>query len=203
MRWILVCGGEFAAEKFCIEEGDALVGVDSGYAKIKDLAEVDCVVGDFDSLGYVPEGVKVLRHDPVKDYTDTQLALEYAVQNGAKECVVYGGLGGRVDHTLANLQTGYAFALKGVRVRFIGKDCTAFYITDKAELYGEEGRFFSLFAMDKAEKVSIKGAKYEISGIDIDNTYPLGVSNAFTGEKCSVSVKSGVLLAIIDDAGVV
>ena len=136
-------------------------------------------------------------------YTDTQLALEYAMQNGAKECVVYGGLGGRLDHTLANLQTGYGFALKGLRVRFIGKDCTAFYITDKAELYGEAGRFFSLFAMDKAEKVSIKGAKYEISGIDVDNTYPLGVSNAFTGEKCSVSVEGGVLLAIIDDAGVV
>lgn len=203
MRWVLVCGGEFAADKFSLEDGDVLVGVDSGYAKIKDSAKVGLAIGDFDSLGYVPEGVKVVRHNPVKDFTDTQLAIEYAVENGAQECVIYGGLGGRLDHTLANLQTGYGYAKKGIKIRFIGKDCTAFYVTDSVTLQGEEDRFFSLFALDKAKGVSIEGARYEICDADLDNTYPLGVSNAFTGKACEITVKDGVLLAIIDDAGVV
>lgn len=202
MRWVLVCGGEFAADKFSLEEGDVLVGVDSGYAKIKDFAKVDFAIGDFDSLGYVPEGVKVVRHNPIKDFTDTQLAIEYAAKNGAQECVIYGGLGGRLDHTLANLQTGYGFAKKGIKVRFIGKDCEAFYIEKRAVLHGEKGRFFSLFALDKAKGVSIEGAQYEISDKDLDNAYPLGVSNAFTDKACEITVKDGVLLAIIDDAGV-
>lgn len=202
MRWIFVCGGEFAADKFVREEGDAVVAVDSGYAVVSELCAVDCAIGDFDSLGYVPEGIKVIRHDPVKDYTDTQLALEYAVENGADECVIYGGLGGRLDHTLANLQTAYALAKKGVKVRFVGKDCEAFYIRESAVLQGEEGRFFSLFALDKAKGVSIRGAKYEITDKEMDNFYPLGVSNAFTGGECEIKVREGVLLAIVNDSGI-
>lgn len=202
MRWVFACGGEFAADKFVLERGDVLVAVDSGYDKVKDLAEVKYAVGDFDSLGYVPEGVKVIRHPSVKDYTDTQLALEFAESKGAKNCVIYGGLGGRLDHTLANLQTGYALAKRGVSVRFVGKDCEAFYITDKAVMQGEEGRYFSLFAFDKASGVSIDGAKYNLFSATLDNTFPLGVSNAFSGGECTVSVGNGALLAIIDDAGI-
>ncbi len=203
MRCILVCGGEFAAEKFCIQKGDVLVTADSGYAYVKDCVHVDYAVGDFDSLGYVPEGVEVIRHNPVKDYTDTQLAMEFAAEKGADEFVIYGALGGRLDHTLANIQTGYSFAKRGIKVTFKGKDCTAFYIMDRAVLRGEKGRFFSLFALDDAEGVTIKGAQYNLDGAKIVDDYPLGVSNAFTDGDCIVEVKKGILFAIVNDSGIV
>ena len=70
----------------------------------------DLAMGDFDSLGYVPEGMSVKAFSPEKDASDMELALEEALARGADAVEVYGALGGRLDHTVANLQLLASFA---------------------------------------------------------------------------------------------
>lgn len=203
MRCVLVCGGEFAAQKFHLNEDDVLVAVDKGYGYVKDIAKPRYAVGDFDSLGYVPEDVETVRHDPVKDFTDTQLALEFMTAKGYDDFVIYAGFGGRLDHTLANLQTAYDYVKKGNKIKFVARDCEAEFITSEKKFKGEKGRFFSLFSFDKTTGVDIEGAKYPLKNAVIANDYPLGVSNEFLSEECTVRVREGALLLIVDDKGVV
>ena len=177
MKCVLVASGEFCKEQFSADAQDFVIAVDGGYSYIKDLCAVDLAVGDFDSLGYVPEGIATLRHDPVKDYTDTYLAFEEAYKMGYDEFVVYGALGGRLDHTIANLQCAYDFAKKGVKVELVGKDCIIQVVTGKKTIGGRKGQTFSLLAFDKARGVYIKNGKYPLNDAPLDNTFPLGVSN--------------------------
>ena len=198
MRCVLVCNGEFSSDGFCIHSQDFVIAVDGGYDYIKDLCRVDLAVGDFDSLGYIPEGIATLRHNPIKDYTDTYLAFEEAFKRGYDDFVVYGALGGRLDHTLANLQCAYEFAKKGVKVKLIGKDCDAEVITDKKIIGGSKGQTFSLFSFDTAKSVYIKNGKYPLVDATLTNTFPLGVSNELLDNDCEIRVGEGALLLIVN-----
>ncbi|MDE6474514.1 MAG: thiamine diphosphokinase [Clostridia bacterium] len=198
MKCVFVGNGEFCAEQFCVGEQDIVIAVDGGYAHIKDLCRVDLAVGDFDSLGYIPEGIATLRHDPIKDYTDMYLAFDEARRRGCDEFEVYGALGGRLDHTLANLQCAYEFAKKGVKVTLIGKDCIAQVVTGKSTICGRKGQTFSLFAFDAAKGVYIKNGKYPLTDATLTNTFPLGVSNELLDGDCEIEVKEGYVLLIIN-----
>lgn len=195
----MIAGGEFSSDEFCVDEQDFVIAVDGGYAYVKDLCAVDLAVGDFDSLGYIPKGIATLRHNPIKDYTDTHLAFEEAYKRGYDEFIVYGALGGRLDHTLANLQSAYAFAKKGVKVKLIGKDCYAEVITDKKVISGSKGQIFSLFAFDIAKGVYIKDGKYPLVDATLTNTFPLGVSNELLDKDCEIRVGDGAVLLIMNN----
>lgn len=199
MRCVFVCNGEFRKDSFAIDKEDFVIAVDGGYKHIKDLCRVDLAIGDFDSLGYVPEGIATLRHNPVKDYTDAYLAFEEAERRGFDEFVVYGALGGRLDHTLANLQCAYAFAKRGIDIRFIGRDCAIELVVGKKRICARKGQVFSVFAFDKAEGVYIRGAKYPLVNAALDNTFPIGVSNEILDSICEIEVKEGAVLLIVND----
>lgn len=198
MKCVFIGNGEFCSQQFCVDKQDFVIAVDGGYAHIKDLCRVDLAVGDFDSLGYVPEGIATLRHDPIKDYTDMYLAFDEAFKRGYDEFVVYGALGGRLDHTLANLQCAYAFAKKGVKVKLIGKDFTAEVVTGRKTICGYKGQTFSLFAFDETRGVYITNGKYPLVDATLTNTFPIGVSNELLDGDCEIDVKEGYLLLILN-----
>ena len=203
---ILVGGGNFCEQEFnkCREELESLqeeytvVAVDNGYEYIKDQVEVACIVGDFDSLGYVPENIPVIKHDPIKDYTDMALAVEYMQNQGYDNIIIFGGLCGRLDHTLANLQMAHGFFKDGdIFITFIDSDCDVHFIDDTFVIEdGKAGQTFSLFAFDKCSGVDVTGAKYNLSNHTLTNTFPLGVSNEFAGGECVISVDEGVLIYV-------
>ena len=81
-----------------------LIAADGGYGQLKQWGmSPHLAVGDFDSLGRVPEDVEVVRHPVRKDDTDMMLAVQEGLARGCGRFLIYGGLGGRLDHTLANL----------------------------------------------------------------------------------------------------
>lgn len=195
--YVVGAADDFTSRGLDKKQGDLLIAADGGYAKIEDKASIDLIVGDFDSLGYVPDG-NVLKLKKEKDETDTDVAAEYAAKKGADEIVFYACLGGKPDHALANLQLGVRLAERGVKVRFVSKDFTV-YAINRAALYlpaRESGRV-SVFSPDNTEGVTIKGLKYTAEGITLTNKVALGVSNEFVGKDAEISAKEGTLIIFV------
>ena len=143
-----------------LEEGDLLIAADGGYAYLQGQ-KPDLVVGDFDSLGYVPEGEQIIRHPVQKDDTDMLLAVREGLKRGYRKFVLYGGIGGRLDHTIANLQ---------VLAFLQGQGCQAVLYGEKEEVHllhnetlifsaGRKG-LLSVFSFEKEEP----GAAKALSG---------------------------------------
>lgn len=181
---------------------DICIAADSGYHNAKKLGErVDILIGDFDSIGAVPhDDIKDIRQVPAeKDMTDTQIALEIAIEQGADEVIIVGGLGGRLDHTLANLgilvdmfeRRIHGYATDGQnRVHFIR--ATSTLIARSAYKY------ISLLPADDVVKgVTMEGGKYPLKNKNLSRRNAgFATSNEITGNVVLISVKKGGLYII-------
>ena len=127
-----------------------------------------------------------------------QSALALGWERGYRTFRLYGGAGGRIDHTLANFQSLAWLARQGGRGDLIGADWTA-TVLDGGALTLEAGRrgTVSVFCLgDRAEGVDIQGLQYTLTGGVLTCDYPLGVSNAFLGVESRISVRRGRLLVL-------
>ena len=197
-RFVIFGAGEFLADCYEPRQGDYLLAADGGYAHLKALGlKPDGVLGDFDSLGYTPEGANVF---PVeKDDTDAMLAVRLGLEQGCDEFLLYGSLDGpRLDHTVANFQTLQFLTDHGAVGYLIGKTTMVTVvkngkITFPAGLSGT----ISVFCMGPdAEGVTETGLFYGVENGTLTSGFPLGVSNHFTGEAAEISVKNGSLLVL-------
>ncbi len=182
-----------------VKDGAFVIAADGGLNKLRPLGVTpDLILGDFDSLGARPTGENVLTFPVEKDDTDTMLAIKEAIKRGYETLYISGGVGGRLDHTVANLQS-LLFADKlGAEAFLVGENETVAVLTDGTVSFPAncEGKI-SLFSMgESAVGVTVHGLKYETEGISLSNLFPLGVSNRFVGTEASVSVEKGTLLLI-------
>ena len=185
-------------DKFIKKDEDIVIAADSGRNHLEKLgATPDMAVGDFDSLGFVPDCAEVIRHPVMKDDTDTMLAVKTGIERGYTEFVIYGGVGGRPDHTFANYQTLCYISRRGGRGFLCFNGYTACCITNsKINFSGGDGTV-SVFAMSgKALGVTLEGVLYPLENAELDYSFPLGVSNEFTESPAEISVTSGTLLII-------
>jgi thiamine pyrophosphokinase len=138
----------------------------------------------------------VLLHSPEKDDTDMLLAVREALAHGAETLLLYGGLGGRPDHTYANLQTLAFIAERNAQGFLIGHGFVCTVIRNAGLLFAAPGAgTVSIFACGGAAKgVSLEGLQYPLHDHTLTDDYPLGVSNAFSGRPASISVRDGTLL---------
>lgn len=195
---IVGAADDFCARKLNKKDGDLLIAADGGYAKIADKSRIDAVIGDFDSLGYVPEAGNVIKLRREKDETDTDYAAEYAARKGADRIVFYGCLGGRPDHALANLQLGTRLARRGIGTTFASVGYDVYFICDGClKLPARKSGRVSVFSPDVTEGVTIKGLKYEVEDVTLTNAFALGVSNEFAGKEAEISAKKGVLTVFV------
>jgi thiamine pyrophosphokinase len=175
--------------------------VDGGYAIAEAAGLVpDLVIGDFDSLrGDVAPGVDTERLPAEKDDTDTMLALKRGFDMGFRDFLIVGGLGGRFDHSLANIQAlSYCLDMKGRAVIADGGNIAM--MTDDAALRLErrEGFYFSLFSWSEScEGLCVDGAKYPLDGYRLTRDDPLGVSNEFLAGPALIRKKAGRLLIVL------
>lgn len=189
------------AECRAIKKGplDIIIAADKGYdVLLRHGVDPDIVIGDFDSLKYVPKHKNTIIHPVKKDATDTFLSVEEGIGLGFKSFVILGGIGGkRTDHTIANMQTLVHIAKKGGRGALLGQGTvmTAIY-NGRAELPAKKRGFVSVFCMsDRALNVNLHSLKYELNDAALLSSNPLGVSNEFIGKTDAyASVEKGDLL---------
>lgn len=178
---------------------DALViAADGGYAYARALGlRPGLVVGDFDSMPRPETDAELIQLPTEKDDTDMLFAARQALARGAQRCHLYGGTGGRPDHSLANVQTLLWLRRQGVEARLYGAEMTATVI-ENGTLRLPAGRgYLSVFALgERAEGVTLRGLKYELEDGALRDDFPLGVSNERTGQAAEITVARGALLVL-------
>ena len=181
-------------------EGDFLIAADKGYDALQRAGLApDLIMGDFDSLGYTPEGENVLSHSPIKDDTDLMLALRWAMARGWRRFVIYGALGGkRLDQTVASFQTLRFLAEHGATGRLIGDGWNVTLLQNAALRFpASASGWLSVFVSgDTARGVTLRGLKYELTDATMTCAMPLGVSNEFLGKEARISVADGALFVL-------
>ena len=199
-RCYIAGAGEFCSD-ILPGQGDFIIAADGGFTSLNSLGITpDLVVGDFDSLGSVPDHPNVIRSPVEKDDTDMMLAVRYGLEHGIKTFIINGGLGGRLDQTLANTQVLAYIAENGARGTLYGQGVCVTAIKNGKIEFGPDlaqGATISVFSMGgKARGVTLTGLKYPLDNATLTSDFPLGVSNEFTGAPACVSVRSGILVII-------
>ena len=197
---VIFCAGGFDSLLEPIVQGDLVIAADGGLAHVNALGqEPHVILGDFDSLGYVPEDARVF---PVeKDDTDAMLAVRHGLRAGYQRFVLYGSLDGpRLDHTIANFQTLQFLADHGAQGYLIGTDYMVTVVKDSSISFPATAEgIVSIFCMgNQAQGVTLEGLHYGLKKGTIHPGHPLGVSNHFTGKAATICVESGSLLVIWD-----
>ena len=201
MSYALVAASDFNEKHFLARDAassfDCVIAVDGGFAHLERLGRApDVALGDFDSLGYVPQAPKVMSFPSHKDKSDLEIAFDYAAEQGADSVVVYGAIGGRLDHTVANMQMAARFAEEGQQVAFITPDCMVSIVVGPARFdlpQTQEGTVSVFSARDCSYDVVERGLEYPLDTEMLTNRTTLGVSNELIGQPASISVSDGTL----------
>ena len=191
---VIFCAGEFHG--LAEPVSGLCIAADGGLGHLEALAVTpDVILGDFDSLGYIPQSSKVF---PVeKDDTDAMLAVRHGLELGCTRFVLYGALEGpRLDHTVANFQTLQFLADRGVQGYLVGKDTVVTVIKNGSlTLPAMADGIVSVFCMGKdARGVTIRGLQYGLEDGTLTAGFPLGVSNHLMGKEATICVEDGSLL---------
>ncbi len=209
-KCIVIGAGDLSLPEINLNDEDLCIAVDGGYLYCKIMGITpDIIIGDMDSvdedtlrdiLTIEKENPdKVIMLTPEKDDTDMLAALRLGIKKGYKDFTIYGAMGGRIEHTIANIQCLSYLKNNGCKAYIMDENVMMTVIKDETVKFNKsmEG-YMSLFALgDKAIGVTIEGMKYLLNETTVTNDYPIGISNEFIGVEGSVSVETGMLLIII------
>ncbi len=210
-KCIIIGAGDLTVGHVSVGKEDLVIAVDGGinYCGVLEI-EPDIILGDFDSVNeaqreaildmqkQAPDRVIVLK--PEKDDTDMLAALRLGLEKGYDYFLLYGATGGRLEHTIANIQCllylkaqgAVGYLMDGSGMIFVMKD-------EEVKLRANLEGYFSLFCLGKEAKgVTICGMKYELEDYTMTNDFPIGVSNEFIGQEATVSVRDGELVGIVN-----
>ena len=199
-KCLIFCAAQFDQLAAPVEADDYLLAADGGLRHFEKLnLTPHGIIGDFDSLGYIPQGAQVF---PVeKDDTDAMLAARKGLELGYREFLFYGALDGpRLDHTISNFQTLQFLSDHGATGYLVGRDYIVTVIREETvEFPAESTGILSLFCLGPdAEGVTLENLHYPLQSGRLTSGFPLGVSNHFVGKSAKISVKKGSLLALWD-----
>ena len=196
---LIVSGGDFAplpdAERYAF-----VIACDRGYAYAERCGvRPDLLIGDLDSLdGEIDAAIPLRRYPKEKDDTDTMLAVRAALELGFRQADLCCALGGRLDHTIANLQTAVFAAERGLRLRILSPETEITALRDGTLLLPRrEGFSLSVFAARECCRgVTLHGTKYELEDAEISGDFPIGVSNEWKEDSAAITVREGTLLVV-------
>lgn len=201
MKALIFSGGEFKElpPRLDTTEYGLIIAADSGYlSAVESGVTPHIVIGDFDSY---PKNLvtaeKIICLNPVKDMTDTQEAIDAAISRGATEITLLGALGGRIDHTLANIHLLKYAHSRGVHAEIADVDTSLFLVGKECDVHSCGGFCLSLIPLTDCEGVSISGVFYPLEKASMPVGNPYGISNEFTQDTAHISVESGDLLVML------
>ncbi len=197
---VIFCAGGFEKLARIVDASDFILAADGGLAHLQKLGiSPNGVIGDFDSLGYIPQGAQVF---PVeKDDTDSMLAVRKGLELGYRRFEIYGALDGdRLDHTIANLQTLHFLAEHGAVGYLVGLRHTVTVVRNGCIRFPKEAKgILSVFCLTQDTKgVCLRGLKYPMENGTLTSGFPLGVSNHFIGEEAVVAAGDGMVTVVYD-----
>ena len=178
---------------------DLLIAADGGWLTVERMGLVPhLVIGDFDSLGRRPNHPNTIVLPTVKDDTDMGAAIRLGRERGYTRFTLYGGTGGRLAHTLANLQLLDGLAREGCRGFLIGDGTVSTAVHNGVlDFPAQPSGYLSVFCSSgTAQGVTLQGLKYGLDRARLTGSFPLGVSNEFTGRPARVTVEEGTLLVL-------
>lgn len=185
-------------------EAALVIAADGGVAEAHRLGlHVDVLVGDLDSAtpadvaAVEAAGGMVERHPQDKDATDLELAVEHAMRAGARRVVVAGGASGRFDMVLANALVLASPRWRDVELDAVFGGARLTVVRTRRDLAGPPGTTVSLLAIGgPARGVRTEGLRWPLIGETLEPGSTRGISNEFVDEAASVSIESGVLVAV-------
>ena len=203
MKAFIYTGGKIRHENITEHpKGDDLViAADSGYHNAIALGEKPSVLlGDMDSIKEteLPENIEILKVPAEKDFTDTQLAVDTAIKQGAREIVIIGGLDGRLDHTLSNLAILEDLNKKGIFAHITNGYNRVRFLDSTSTLIPKSGfKYIGLLCLsEKAKGVSVEGCKYPLKNAKLERGFQFAVSNEIVGNCALISVRKGSLYIV-------
>jgi thiamine pyrophosphokinase len=199
MKVAIFSGGTF--DNAQILPYDVLICADKGYEyALKLNLTPNFVVGDFDSLGYVPSNAEVV--SAVKDFSDTEMAVNKAILMGASEIDVYFALGGRMDHALFNIETLFYASRKGIKAQIISQKEKIIALTQTnatAVIKTCEGKTVSVVPfLETSHIIDSKGLKYSLNNVTVKKCSTLTLSNVAISNEVAVTLGSGEVMLIFE-----
>lgn len=207
MKAVIFAGGDignYEKVKKHLSGSSLVICADSGACHAFNMGVMpDLLVGDMDSIS--PAGMEKVKQLGIKkygfpcekDYTDTELALDAALKQGADEAILLGGLGNRPDHSLANIFLMVSFKKLGLKLKLADADWEMFLIDSPLEVYGNKGDTISLIPIShKVTGVETEGLYYPLKDETLFMGPARGISNVFLGNTAKVTIMQGLLLAV-------
>lgn len=163
----------------------------------------DVIIGDMDSIlhsqlnKYYKRGTKIIRFPTNKDFTDTELALDYALSLKPNKIFILCALGGRIDHTLANVFLLYRAREQGIATFLIDEYCESFLLNKGTIFMNEKGKTVSLLALTpKVTGLTLSGFAYPLQKGSLNMGESRGISNVIKGHRAKIKIEKGNILVV-------
>ncbi len=199
-RCVIVAAGEVGRFSFIgnnISEDDFVIAADAGYLTLlKADIKPDLIVGDFDSADLPETDIETIALNPVKDCTDTEFAVETAVKRGYNDILILGALGGRVDHSFANIVLTAQFKNKGVNITLINENTKIYALKNETRTLKKANTYVSVFSFGSECTVTLEGMFYPLKEYRLSPFSALGVSNEIIEN--SASIEAGGVLIVME-----
>ena len=207
-RGLLVAGGPLSLEQLKLElaaKPDLVVAADAGGKYLLEAGVLpDVLIGDFDSLpaealeSFSGAGTTLRRFPAQKDQTDLELALDYAIEKGVTALRILGGIGRRLDHTLANIGLLQSAWESGITASLVDETQEIHLTGNKITVASRPGWAVSLVPLSPVvQGVTTAGLKYPLENASLYFTATRGVHNEFAAGEAEITVSEGLLLVIL------
>lgn len=208
MKGLIVGSGNLGSGELLKSQSlraDKIICADGGIRYFKQSQIIpDLVIGDLDSatedeVAWIYEkAISIEQYPMEKDATDMELCIKYLVNNGYNDIVILGGIGTRLDHTLANLFTVQKFVEYGVKIK-MADDINEYFVVDKGmSIPKKENQFCSIIPMNSTEViVTLKGFHYNLNGRVLKFGETMGVSNYVEENFGHIIVEKGICAVIL------
>lgn len=202
---LIIAGGNFP--EFRIDEylskDPFIIAVDRGYEFLyENEIEPDLLIGDLDSVDKKVLNIrkeKIIEYPVRKDLTDMGIAFEKAIEYGAKNVVVFGGTGTRIDHTIINIFMLKKLFDEGINCKIIDNNNEITVIKGQIELKKSIYKYFSIIPISKNVSINIDGSEYNLNNKEVRFADCLTISNEIKSDKAVINVSDYCIITQSND----